>query len=165
MRQNAKWLYAIWGDATLSRLVRQTVDMLHLSMLMEVCVLRPGSGSKQLPSAGRAGLYLTLSITTAAKCGSPVWVNMQNHFSRRRFSPGFLFFSFFFSPPRLVWPPPPTRGLILHAKPHHNKFKHGSCSKPEGNAPLLQSPKRDTYVLRASQRESGATLVHSDKRN
>lgn len=95
MRQNAKWLYAIWGDATLSRLVRQTVDMLHLSMLMEVCVLRPGSGSKQLPSAGRAGLYLTLSITTAAKCGSPVWVNMQNHFSRRRFSPGFLFFSFF----------------------------------------------------------------------
>lgn len=53
---------------------------------------------QQLPSAGGAGLYLTLSIPTTSKCGSPVWLNMQNHSSRRRYSPGFLLFSLFFSP-------------------------------------------------------------------
>lgn len=150
---------------TLSRLVRQTVDMLHLSMLMEVCVLRPGSGSKQLPSAGRAGLYLTLSITTAAKCGSPVWVNMQNHFSRRRFSPGFLFFSFFFPLPVLFGRRLPLAVSYCMLSRIITNLNMAHAASPRGNTPLLQNPKRDTYVLRASQRESGATLVHSDKRN
>lgn len=162
--QNAKWLYAIWDDSTLSRLVRQTVDMLHLSMLMEECVFRPGSGGKQLPSAGRAGLYLTLSVTTAAKCGSPVWVNMQNHFSRRRFSPGFLFFSFFSLPVLFGRRLPLAVSYCMLSRIITN-LNMAHAASPRGIPLSSRTPNGTRMFCEPPSEKAAATLVHSDKRN
>lgn len=148
----------------MSRLVRQTVDMLHLSMLMEECVLRPGSGGKQLLSAGRAGLYLTLSVTMAAKCGSPIWVNMQNHFSRWRFSPGFLFFPFFFLPVSFGHRLPLVVSYCMLSCIITN-LNMAHTASPRGIPLSSRTPNGTRMFCGPPSEKAAATLVHSDKRN
>lgn len=149
-------------------IARQTVGTLQLSMLMTVCVFRDPDGSKAAPpTAGKSRFICETLHKMRLSCSVK---HAKNHFSGREIFPQafFSFLSFFFLSVLFGPPLPPTCGLKLHVKLHHDKFKHGSCSKPEGEYPLSSRSPQTGHVCFFCQppsKERCATLVHSDKRN